>query len=104
MLINLTPHPVVFSNGITLNKCDQPPRLAERSTDVGDVDGIPVREKTFDKMGCSLPPVQSGVFFVVPLAIAQAFKEERSDLLVPNELIRDEQGRIVACQSLARVR
>lgn len=105
-LINLTPHPIVFADGRTLSKCDKPPRLAELVEPAGEVDGIPVVRKTFDRDGCDLPPPANSLEdtrFIVSLLIAQAFAAVRSDLLVTDGPIRDEQGRIVGCQRLARV-
>lgn len=109
-LINLTPHPIVFADGFTLPKCDDPPRLAEK-TEIetepvvlpnGSV--VPIVRKSFDIAGCKLPwPEDKGQFFVVPLLIAQVFAVTRSDLLVIHDPIRDEQGRIVGCRALARV-
>jgi hypothetical protein len=103
MLVNLTPHPVVFSDGRTLPKCDNPPRLAEVVDPAGEVDGVTIVCKAFDLIKCELPKEQSGTYYVVPLLIAQAFSSLRSDLLVTNDPIRDEEGRIIGCRSLARV-
>lgn len=172
MLVNLTPHPVVFEDGRTLPKCDNPPRLAEVVEPAGEIDGVPIVRKSFDVDGCELPPphghheeyldgdvlvtndvdhgyvvgeqlavadcggfghgderissvcrcdqdCHSGscvilreirllentekTYYIVPLLIAQAFRGRRDDLLVTNDPIRDEQGRIVGCRSLARV-
>lgn len=55
-LVNLTPHPIVFADGRTLPKCDDPPRLAEIINPDGECDGIPVVRKKFDISGCMLPP------------------------------------------------
>ena len=103
MLVNLTPHPVVFEDGRTLPKCDNPPRLAEVVKSAGEIDGVTIVQKSFDIDGCVLPPAESGTYYIVPLLIAQAFSGRRDDLLVTNDPIRDEVGRIIGCRSLARV-
>ena len=103
MLVNLTPHPVIIVDGPTLPKCDNPPRLAETSQAAGEHDGVPVVRKSFDIGGCELPPPVDGTRYVVPLLIAQAFRGVRNDLLVPNDPVRDDSGRIVGCRSLAVV-
>lgn len=102
-LVNLTPHPVVFADGRTLPKCDNPPRLSEIVELAGEADGVPVVRKQFDLAGCDLPDQQDGVRLIVPLLIAQAFAGQRDDLLITNDPIRDEQGRIIGCRSLAVV-
>lgn len=102
-LINLTPHSIVFPDGRRLSRCIDPPRLAERAQQVDEVDGIPIMEKSFDAVECDLPPERDDALLIVPLAIAQAFSGRRNDLVVPNDPIRDEEGRIVGCRSLARV-
>ncbi len=103
MLVNLTPHPVVFENGTTLPKCDEPPRLTETSRQIGTVNGVPLFRKLFDIEGCELPPNDGVTTYVVSLLIAQAFRSLRNDLVVTNDPIRDDQGRIVGCRSLAKV-
>ena len=102
MLVNLTPHPIVFEGGRTLPKCDNPPRLAETCEEIGDVDGIPLIRKMFDVNGCDLPGQASRTVYIVPLLIAQVFSD-RDDLVIPNDPIRDESGRITGCRSLAIV-
>ncbi len=42
------------------------------------------------------------VFFIVSRVVAEAMRD-RGDLLIPDDAIRDEKGRIVGCRALARV-
>jgi hypothetical protein len=103
---NLTPHDVniVRGNGsiYTIPKEGPAPRLGEKVEDAGSVDGIPVVKKTMDREGCDLPQADHEVYLIVSLAIAQAFPERR-DLLVPDGLVRNEQGAIIGCSRLARI-
>lgn len=89
-LINLTPHPIVFADRRTLPKCDDPPRLMEIVDPAKEYDDIAIVRKTFDIGGCILPPQTEGNMFIVPLLI-----------LVTDDPIRDEQGRIIGCRRLA---
>jgi len=101
-LINLTPHPVrvVLPDGeIVLPPSGQVARLGEEVRPAGMLNGIPVVEKRLT--GLDLPPVQPGVFYVVSLAVAQVARRE--DLLVPDDLVRDERGQVVGCRRLARI-
>jgi len=100
-LINLTPHPIVVvgeegeriipPSGMVL-------RLPERVEPAGEVEGIPVVRKALDGAS-ALPAMEEGVFYVVSLAVAQAAR--RPDFLVPDDFIRDGEGRIVGCRRLA---
>lgn len=45
---------------------------------------------------------QNGVYYVVSQLVANSLPE-REDLLIPNELVRDKQGKVIGCRSLARV-
>jgi hypothetical protein len=64
---------------------------------------VPVVRKRFDLSGCDLPQPVDGTVYIVPLLIAQAFAASRDDLLVTNDPVRDDAGRITGCRSLARV-
>ena len=59
------------------------------STEYGEVEG--------------LPDPQPDTMYIVSSLVAQRVKE-RDDVLVPGETVRDSEGRIVGCKSLARVR
>lgn len=100
MIRNFTPHEVILcgkvypSEGIA--------RCTVSSNKIGDVDGIPVNEKDYGEV-VGLPEPKDGDYFVVSTIVAQAVKGVRSDCLVPDELVRDEQGRIIGANALARI-
>jgi hypothetical protein len=109
-LINLTPHPVnLLLEGRTITV---PPegvvaRVREEILpDTGIVlDGgveIPVVRKVLREV-VGLPEPSEGVFFIVSLAVAQAARD-REDLLIPDDFVRDEEGRIVGARRLSRLR
>lgn len=64
------------------------------------INGVSITESTFGET-TDLPERQEGVYLIVSRMILEANKD-RSDLLVPNELVRDEAGNIIGCRSLAR--
>ena len=78
----------VFQNE---SKGQCPPLLSIKinSTSFGEVDG--------------LPEPQEGTIFIVSALVAQALKGVRNDLVIPDDTVRDEQGRIIGCRALARV-
>lgn len=103
--LNCTPHPITLVNeeGVeifTLPKGEVIPRLTQTTQVVGEVMGIPITETQFGQT-TDLPEPQEGVLLVVSRLVLTA-NPERKDLLVPNEMIRNAEGHIVGCKSLAR--
>jgi hypothetical protein len=109
-LVNLTPHPVNLLLGertITVPPEGIVARVREEILpDTGIVldDGVevPVVRKVLREV-VGLPEPSEGVFFIVSLAVAQAARE-REDLLVPDDFVRDEEGRITGARRLSRLR
>lgn len=108
MITNLTPH------GITVVKVEGedldfittfPPsgqvvRLATKSKQAEPIDGIPTIATTFGKPE-GLPEEEEGKYYIVSNLIKSALPE-RTDLLVPAEVVRDSNGQIIGCQSFSR--
>ena len=109
-IVNLTPHPVNLLTGegtITLPPSGTVARVREEILpDSGIVldDGveIPVVRKVFREV-VGLPEPSEGTMFIVSLAVAQAARE-RDDLLVPDDFVRDKEGRIIGARRLSRLR
>ena len=104
-IINLTPHPVVIlgDNGQTIATIPVSGLIARcnvKTETVGDLNGIPVTETVFESTGL-LPEQMDGVFYVVSRITLLNYRD-RKDLVTPNEVIRDRDGIIVGCKSLAR--
>jgi len=107
-LVNLTPHEVVLVRGETHLVVPPSGTIARAATtrqqvDVLDVDGttIPVNRVAFGQVE-NLPDPAEGVWYIVSSIVAQALPE-RQDLLVPDDTVRDESGRIVGARALAHV-
>ena len=103
--INLTPHAITIVNadGSTLREI--PPsgtvaRVAATTVTVGELDGIPITATDYGQVE-GLPEWQVGVYYVVSALVAK--RALRPDLFIPNESVRDENGRIVGCRSLATI-
>jgi len=108
-LINLTPHPVnllLEGRTITVPPEGTVARVREEILpDAGimvDGDFIPVVRKVLREV-TGLPEPSEGVIFVVSLAVAQAARD-REDLFVPDDFVRDEEGRILGARRLSRLR
>lgn len=105
-LLNLTPHPVtVYGTGNhVMLRCPpaaSPVRVAVARTDAGQIDGIPV---VVERRGTAeLPAPADGVGLIVSLPVALAHPE-RSDLLVPTDLVRSPEGTVIGCRALSRLR
>lgn len=102
-IINTTPHPVniVDKNGNIINtfpKGDFNIRLSVNTVDSGTINGVPISKTVFgDPIG--LPDFVDGTFFIVSQLVKSAIPN-RLDLLVPAQVVRDDKGNIIGCQSL----
>lgn len=104
-LVNLTPHPVtvVGQDGgtiLTVQPSGQVLRLPEVTTPAGEIQGVPLVRKALDP-AAELPPRQKGTYYIVSLPVAQAARRE--DFIIPDDLVRDEQGRVIGCRRFAVV-
>jgi len=109
---NLTPHAIILvgpnNESVTLPPDPEgPARVSISREPDGEVqiDGVswPVRiSRTVVSAPANLPPRQDGVLLLVARAVAEA-APERDDLVIVDETIRDEKGRIVGARALARL-
>lgn len=102
---NHTPHPITLlgADGVvlfTLPKGEIVPRLSQATKEVEVVEGVSITETSFGATQ-DLPEAQDGVLMIVSRLVL-AGNPDRTDLVVPNELVRDADGNIVGCKSLAR--
>lgn len=107
-VINCTPHDVVIiseSGNITFERSGIIPRLTEQQVKINSVavNGIEIdiMEKSFNEIE-GLPEPQENTLYIVSALVAGAAKN-RDDLVIPNDTVRDDQGRIIGCRSLARI-
>ena len=106
-VVNMTPHAVNLrsSDGAELATFQPSGNLIRLSTETVpagtiEVDGvtIPLTSTVFgDPEG--LPSEEEGTIYIVSALVKSALPN-RKDLVVPNEAVRDDQGRIVGCLSL----
>lgn len=98
----MTPHSitVIIDNNtkIEIPASGKTIRLQETTVQAGDINGIPLSKTVFgDPVG--MPERKPDVFYIVSQLVKAAFPE-RDDLLVPAEIVRDENGIIIGCRSL----
>ena len=104
--INLTPHDVNLilqdENTMTIPASGNVARVGSHVEQVGTIGIIPVVKTVFDTVVTDLPDPQDGVIYLTSTLVAQAVLD-RTDVLVPADLRRDEAGRIIGCGALQRL-
>ena len=101
-IINKTPHPVTIVDGPMFPACpkDELIRLASQTVPAEPIDGVPTSRTVFGEAE-ELPTQCAGTFFIVSQIVKSACPA-RDDLLVPAEVVRNDSGQIIGCQSLGR--
>ena len=104
-IINCTPHPIQLLDEnnnlvLTLPKGEVIPRLNQSTKKVSEINGIAITETVFGEIQ-DIPEEKADTILIVSRLVLSACKD-RNDLVVPNELVRNSEGNIVGCKSLAR--
>lgn len=122
-LVNATPHVVsIYLDGpfsATPSIIDvRPSGILARATEIREPDalfdftlatgGEPVAQVVVNRVVygelSGLPEPTAGTYYIVSRVAAEAGKAAgRDDLLVVDQTVRDDQGRIIGCRALARV-
>ena len=101
-IINLTPHSVRIldsdNNVVREYKSEGVIRLSEKRSKITEIDGIALFQKTFGTT--DLPEPQPNTYYIVSSLVAQMFPN-RKDLLIPDQIVRDKDGRIIGCRSFS---
>jgi len=108
MIVNLTPHDIRLISGdntveITIPSSGQAraEQTRERISAIA-VDGYVVQiNKNVFGIVSGLPEPQENVFYIVSALAAKA-APGRSDLLLVDDTVRDENNRIIGCRAFAR--
>lgn len=102
--INLTPHDINIVNDdgdliFTIPPCGEVARVDAHTEVVGYLDfNIPLTKTVFGEVEGLREPVE-GVYQIVSSLVKQRCPD-RNDVVIPNESVRDEHGRIIGCKSL----
>ena len=107
-LVNLTPHDIVFVREDGANEVlpasGQLARVSSTTSVVGEFAGVRLVHNEFGQVE-GLPAPEEGVGYIVSAMVVSALKAagvSRSDVFVPSEQVRDENGRIIGCRSIAQ--
>lgn len=104
--VNLTPHAVIIVNADgetvrTFEPSGQLARVSATTEKIDEIDGIAITQSKFSDV-TGLPKAEKDTFYIVSSLVASRCKD-RTDVLIPNESVRDDKGRIIGCRSLGRV-
>ena len=109
MLVNLTPHDVVIFDQNNEQVAVIPATGDEARVDVSTVpvgtvslndEIVSIVKSSFGEV-VGLPERQDGTFYIVSRMVISACPD-REDLIVPDDLVRDEGGRVIGCRRFSR--
>lgn len=103
-IINLTPHDIniiLDNDTTTIPTSGQIARCKTNRIQIDMIDSIPINQTQFGQV-TDLPNQQENIFYIVSALVANALPD-RSDLLIPDDTVRDNEGKIIGCKALARV-
>jgi hypothetical protein len=108
-ILNFTPHAVTIKTASATNTYNSVgvARADTRAEVVGYIDDLPIIKKTFGNVYGLPESVPNDTVLIVSSLTAQAAKAQAHPLAdrlyIVNDTVRDENGRIIACTSLAQV-
>ncbi len=98
-IINLTPHKINLCGkeipSAGLARCES---VVEK---IAEIDGVKINRRSFGAV-YGLPEPQEDTIYIVSAIVAQAVADKRDDVYIVDETIRDEAGRIIGCNALAK--
>jgi hypothetical protein len=101
-IVNFTPHPITIVDGenkvVRTIESSGLIRLASKTVSNGIIGGLPISKTVFGEPE-GLPDFVEGTFIIVSQLVKSALPN-RTDLLVPAEVVRDGKGNVIGCKSL----
>ena len=104
MIKNLTPHPVTIlaeDRTVVIPPSGIVARVQSNVKRYGMLDGVPITHTSYTDI-IDLPEPEAGTLYITSCLVAQACPK-RTDVLFPNEIVRDESKRVIGCKSLGRI-
>lgn len=106
MIVNLTPHRITFVDAcgnsiMVVEPSGHVARVTAKTVTIGEVEGIPLTATAYGEVE-GLPDPNGEDVYIVSSIVARR-RRNRDDLFITNESVRDSDGRIVGCRSLAVV-
>ena len=103
-IVNLTPHPIVITDGPTFQPSGTVARVSVQQVDDGNINGVPVKKQTFGDI-VDLPAPQKDTIFIVSALVLNAAKAQgRTDVVAPDtaNAVRNDDGHIVSVPGFIR--
>jgi len=100
---NMTPHEIVVvgeKENITIPS-EGVVRVSETRNLFQEINGVKIYTKQFGKSD-DLPEEVEGQFVIVSVPVAQAHTE-RNDLIIADDIVRNQDGKIIGCKSFAKL-
>ncbi len=105
IMVNLTPHAITWvkpSGETQVIESSGTIRCAVATELVDEIGELRIYRNTY-RLEDTLPAPVAGTYYVVSALVASALKGTRDDVLVVNDTVRDNAGRIIGCRSFARI-
>jgi len=107
-VVNMTPHDIILigEDGIPVTFLSQGViRLSKNIVRAGTLTTyggipVPITESKFGE-AVDLPSRKEDTIYIVSSLVCQAYPD-RPDFYIPDQLVRDEKGRVIGCKSLTR--
>lgn len=105
-IVNLTPYTIhIMPDGpggqITTIPSSGEARAMTTREQYGTINGIQIYRTTFGEVQ-GLPKPKKDTIYIVSSITAQAVPH-RDDVFIPDDIVRDEQGRVIGCRALGRI-
>ena len=103
-IVNLTPHPIVITDGPTFSPSGTVARVSVQQVDAGTIAGIPVKTQAFGDIVDLPPSAPDTVYIVSSLVLSAAKSAGRTDCVAPDtaNAVRDDAGHIVSVPGFVR--
>ena len=96
-IVNLTSHTInEVTSGMEIPKTGKVARVKSTTIKVGEHMGCPIYRSTFGEIE-GLPEPEEGVLYIVSSLALNAVPDDRTDVVSPGNLQRDEHGNPVGC-------
>jgi hypothetical protein len=102
-IINYAPHSITiydaFGNPLVIESAGTA-RIGQNKVDIGLINNLRItRTDTVDL--ARLPKPNGRTFYIVSRKYMNAFSRIRNDLLIPDDVIKDERDYVIACKALS---
>jgi hypothetical protein len=98
--VNLTPHTINEAvTGKNFESSGIVARVKSEAKIIEEIDGIAIFQNSYGEVE-NIPAEKENTLYIVSGLVLEA--SDRTDLVAPGELVRDEQGKAVGCKGFRR--